>query len=130
MITVKDLREELDKLEKLWTKEDLKYLGKFEDCGIYVDAFDPNQNMKFGGIGRSKLPQYFGEFGICFFAEENNFNLDSLDILRLEKTLDTYKRKLVATKESLDVINLEKLRKEFDKGVISSADVKKLLGLE
>ena len=61
-MTIKELREYLDKEESSWTDQDKKYLGEFGDIGIMMPHY---KSGKYAGVGPCK-PTATYEFGIVF----------------------------------------------------------------
>ena len=68
MMTIKELREILDRWEQDWTDKDQEFLGRFEDQVVVTDCFDGKG--KFAGIGAAKvLPQW--ELGLWITGDED-----------------------------------------------------------
>ena len=63
MLTIKELREELDRLEFLWDMDE--YMGAFEDQTVMGDCY---HNEKYEGIGPARIVPYW-ELGLCIFQE-------------------------------------------------------------
>ena len=67
MLTIGELRKELDRLESLWDMDE--YLGKFENQPIMVDCL---KDGKYAGIGHARIVPYW-ELGLCFFQDSTRF---------------------------------------------------------
>lgn len=61
-MTIKELREYLNKLESSWTAQDTTYLGEYEDQQIMVMH---HKNGQYIGVGPGQ-PVAAYEFGIVF----------------------------------------------------------------
>jgi hypothetical protein len=64
-LTVKELREFLDKHEAEWSETDVKFLGKFEDQRIL------SRSLKMG-YTFSKIEEAFGYGGFFVWATDEN----------------------------------------------------------
>ena len=70
VLTVKALREYLEALEEVWTEEDEKYLGRFEDQKINCIHYTPTGDKgvyRIAGIGPATI---YYDGGLDFIVTE------------------------------------------------------------
>lgn len=72
MLTIGQLREKLNELEKGWEADDwAEMFGEFDDQQVLVDWYDerPISATKYKGIGPAKIVPYW-ELGLCIIPDE------------------------------------------------------------